>query len=63
MCGVATDYCVKSTVLDGVKNGFKTYVLVDAVKGVDVNPGDSERALKEMTSAGAMVARLEDIEA
>lgn len=52
--GLATDYCVKNTVLDGLKAGFTTFLLMDAVKGVDVNPGDSERAIEEMLSAGAV---------
>lgn len=52
--GLATDYCVKNTVLDGLKSGFITFLLMDAVKGVDVNPGDSERAIEEMLSAGAV---------
>ncbi len=58
--GLATDYCVKSTVLDAIKCGFRTVLLEDAVKGVDVNPGDSERAIKEMLSAGAERASLSD---
>ena len=50
ICGVATEYCVKATALDAVKNGFETYLLRDAVKGI--NPRDEERALKELRSAG-----------
>ena len=51
--GLATDYCVKQTVLDGRKLGFEVVLLKDAVRGVDVAPGDSERALREMLDAGA----------
>ncbi len=51
--GLATDYCVKSSVLDALKHGFNVYVLTDAVKGVEVNAGDSQKALEEMTSHGA----------
>jgi nicotinamidase/pyrazinamidase len=52
--GLATDYCVKHTVLDGLKEGFQVVLIQDAVKGVDVQPGDSERAIQEMTQAGAV---------
>jgi len=58
--GLATDYCVKSTVLDAVKLGFETVLLKDAVRGVDLNPGDSEKAVKEMMIAGAKKATLQD---
>ncbi|RJS91531.1 isochorismatase family protein, partial [Candidatus Bathyarchaeota archaeon] len=60
--GLATDYCVKSTVLDALKIGFETVLLIDAIKGVDVNPGDSERAIKEMIERGAKKALLSDFE-
>jgi len=59
--GVATDYCVKATVLDGLRLGFEVFVLEDAIRGVDVNPGDSEKAIREMLSAGAVLIRLEEI--
>jgi len=58
--GLATDYCVKSTVLDAVRLGFETVLLKDAVRGVDLNPGDSERAMKEMMIAGARKVTLQD---
>jgi len=51
--GLATDYCVKNTVLDGLKNGFEVKALVDAMKAVEVNPGDGAKALEEMKDAGA----------
>ncbi|HYB67584.1 MAG TPA: isochorismatase family protein [Candidatus Acidoferrales bacterium] len=51
--GLATDYCVKETVLDGLKLGFQVYYLDDASKGVNVNPADSQLAVKEMLSKGA----------
>ena len=60
--GLATDYCVKSTVLDALRLGFETFLLVDAIKGVDVNPGDSERAIEEMIKRGAKKASLNDLE-
>jgi len=60
--GLATDYCVKSTVLDALSLGFETVLLLDAIKGVDVNPGDSERAIKEMLKRGAKKGLLSDFE-
>lgn len=61
--GLATDYCVRATVLDGLRTGFEVVVLEDAVRAVDVTPGDGERALEEMRSAGARTARLADVTA
>ena len=51
--GLATDYCVKATVLDGIKYGYEVYVVTDAVRAVNVAPGDGEKALEEMARAGA----------
>jgi nicotinamidase/pyrazinamidase len=51
--GLATDYCVKHTVLDGLKRGFQVVWLEDASRGVDVEPGDSARAAAEMIAGGA----------
>lgn len=51
--GLATDYCVRATTLDALKDGFTTSVLVDASRAVDVQPGDGARALNEMLAAGA----------
>jgi len=59
--GLATDYCVKHTVLDGLKRGFEVYLLEDAVRGVDVQKGDSEKAIEEMVKKGAKRLRLEDL--
>jgi nicotinamidase/pyrazinamidase len=53
--GLATDYCVKSTVLDARKNGFKVKTLKNAMRAVDVQPGDGERAIEEMRDAGAEI--------
>ncbi len=60
--GLATDYCVKHTVLDGLRNGFKVTLLEDAVRGVDIEPGDSRRALAEMQQAGAKRASIAEVE-
>jgi len=51
--GLATDYCVKHTVLDGVKHGFQVVLLEDASRGVNLKAGDAERAVAEMMEAGA----------
>jgi len=51
--GLATDYCVKATVIDSIKLGFITFLLSDASRGVDINRGDSMRAIKEMVKLGA----------
>lgn len=59
--GVATDYCVKSTVLDAIKSGFETLLLNDAIRGVDLKPGDSERAVEEMKKAGARAVSFGDV--
>jgi nicotinamidase/pyrazinamidase len=53
--GLATDYCVKSTVLDALKHGFKVKALKNAMRAVDVQPGDGERAIEEMRDAGAEI--------
>jgi len=51
--GLATDYCVKSSVLDALKLGFKVKLLIDAIKGVNIKPEDSEQAIEEMVRGGA----------
>lgn len=51
--GLATDYCVKSSVIDALKNGFKIKILMDAIRGVDLKKGDSKKAIQEMTENGA----------
>jgi nicotinamidase/pyrazinamidase len=53
--GLATDYCVRATVLDALREGFEVAVLRDAVRAVEVQPGDGESALEEMDAAGARV--------
>jgi nicotinamidase/pyrazinamidase len=55
VCGLATDYCVKFTALDGVDAGYKVYLVEDACRGVDVNAGDSRKAVAEMERQGIVV--------
>jgi nicotinamidase/pyrazinamidase len=52
--GLATDYCVRASVLDALRHGFEVSVIEDAIRGVDVHPGDSARAVDEMKAAGAV---------
>lgn len=51
--GLATDYCVKYTALEGMKEGFTVVVLGDAIRGVNLQPDDSEKALVAVRDAGA----------
>jgi len=51
--GLATDYCVRASVLDALSHGLEVTLLSDAIAGVDMTPGDSERAIAEMRAAGA----------
>jgi nicotinamidase/pyrazinamidase len=53
--GLATDYCVKQTVIDGVRNGFSVKALADAMRPVNVNPDDGKKAIEEMKEAGAEI--------
>ncbi len=53
--GLALDYCVRATVLDGLAEGFEVHLILDATRAVDVKPGDGERALQEMRRAGAVI--------
>lgn len=56
IAGLATDYCVKFTALDAVALGFRTHLLADACRGVNLNPDDVARAIAEMKTAGVQVA-------
>ncbi|MEN6372007.1 MAG: isochorismatase family protein [Armatimonadota bacterium] len=60
--GIATDYCVRYTVLDALRRGFRVTVLTDAIRGVDLEPGDSQRAIDEMVQNGAKTFEIEDVE-
>lgn len=59
--GLATDYCVKQTVLDACRLGFRVVVLEDAVRGIDATPGDCKRAIGDMRAAGAIFAKARDL--
>jgi len=61
VAGVATEYCVKSTVIDGLNLGYEVILLIDAIKGVDLNLGDSEKAIEDMLRRGAILATLDEV--
>lgn len=60
--GIATDYCVHASVLDAASHGYGPVLLLDAVKGIDVEAGDVARALDEMLRAGARTATLASVD-
>ncbi len=55
VCGLATDYCVKATVLDGRERGYPVTVLGNAIRAVNLADGDGDRAVEEMFGAGALL--------
>ncbi|WP_447975244.1 nicotinamidase [Nitrospira sp. Kam-Ns4a] len=59
--GLATDYCVKHTVLDACRIGLRVVLLEDAIRGIDATPGDCARAIAEMRQAGAIPATARDL--
>jgi len=59
--GLATDYCVRATALDAIREGFEVVVLTDAIGAVDLQPGDGARAIDEMRGAGARMATLNEL--
>ena len=61
VCGLATDYCVKATALDARREGFEVVVVEDAIRAVNVNPGDGKKAIEEMRAAGCAFAPSSEI--
>lgn len=59
VCGLATDYCVKATVMDALKLNITVFLMIDAIRGVEVNPGDTENTIREMEDAGATLVTVE----
>ena len=60
--GLATDYCVLNTVEDALALGYSTVLLLDAIRAVDVEPGDGDAAIAQMLSRGASTARLDTLQ-
>lgn len=59
--GLATDYCVLETVLDGIKYGYDVYPVIDAMRAVNVRPQDGEEALLKMSNSGAHLVTSDDV--
>jgi nicotinamidase/pyrazinamidase len=62
-CGLATDYCVLNTVIDARANGFAVLIVPEAMRAVDVAPGDGERAIARMRELGAQAANVGELAA
>jgi len=62
VCGLATEYCVEQTALDGLRNGFKVVLVENACRGVNFPPGSAARAVEEMKAAGVEVHWSKDLE-
>lgn len=60
--GLAADYCVKFTALDAVQEGFKTWLIEDGCRGVNLKPDDVDEAIQEMKTAGVRIARSNELE-
>jgi nicotinamidase/pyrazinamidase len=63
VCGLATDYCVKATALDARRAGFDVVVIEDGIRGVEVRPGDCDKAIDEMKASGIRLAASAEIAA
>jgi nicotinamidase/pyrazinamidase len=61
LLGLALDYCVKYSALDARQLGLNTHVILDACRGIDLEPGDVDRALDEMKRAGATIVKSSDL--
>lgn len=61
ICGLATDVCVKFTALDARREGFKTFVVKDGCRGVNLSPDDSEKAFAAMEEAGCTIIESKDV--
>jgi len=59
--GLATDYCIKNSVIDACHLGYKVFVLMDGIKGVEVNPGESARALRMMKDVGSAFLQINSL--
>jgi nicotinamidase/pyrazinamidase len=62
VAGLATDYCVRATALDGLEKGYEVFLIADAMKAVDVSPGDGDRALEEIRARGGHQLTSDELE-
>lgn len=61
IAGIATDFCVKASVIDALKEGIKTYLITDATKAVNKEPGDYNKALKTLEEKGAILVSSQEL--
>jgi nicotinamidase/pyrazinamidase len=61
LMGLALDYCVKYSALDARQLGFNTHIILDGCRGIELTPGDIERAIEEMKRAGAKILKSSDL--
>lgn len=61
VAGLATDYCVLNTVIEALKLGYTVFLLQDAVRAVNVDPGDGDKALGAMMQQGAILINLDQL--
>lgn len=61
VCGLALDYCVKFTALDAISLGYKTYLIEDATRAVNLSPEDGKKAIQEMKNAGIKICTHQDL--
>lgn len=59
--GLATDYCVRHSALDALRYGLPVWLLADASRGVDLQPGDSDKAVAEVRREGGKIATLAEV--
>jgi len=59
--GLATEYCVRATALDGRKHDFEVFLITDAIRGIELNRGDCHKALQEMCEAGVIPVKTDDV--
>ena len=55
VCGLALNFCVAYTALDSIDAGFKTTVIKNLCRGIDINPGDIDKSIAEMKNAGVVI--------
>jgi nicotinamidase/pyrazinamidase len=59
--GLATEYCVRASVEDALREGFDVLLLTDAIQAINIEPGNGDRAIQRMVQAGAVLTRLEEL--